>query len=121
MNKSGSSEHRAQVTLLILRSLSSNILLQVILYCLMLSDRHQTAVPNGLLYYMKTGHTESVPEKRNESMSKCVSSDYVLSISLHRSYTEKEQTSALSWKLLGSCLPSGTLTQSAHVPEVSTC
>lgn len=83
MNAFGSIDHRAQVTLLLLSPSLSPLSFQVILYCLMLSDRHQTPIPNGLLYYMKTGHTQSVPAPCNETMSMYISSDYVLFILFH--------------------------------------
>ena len=120
MSKFGTLDHRAQVTLLLFPITFSSSF-QVILYCLMLSDRHQTAVPNGLLYYMKTGHTQTVSAPRNETIGRCGSSDCVLFISLRRSRTDQEQASTLSWKLLGSREPSKNLAQPPHVPEVSTC
>jgi DNA replication ATP-dependent helicase Dna2 len=50
MSPLGSVEHRAQV----------------ILYSLMLSDRHDIDVPSGLLLYLKTGHMTGVPSPLNE-------------------------------------------------------
>ena len=43
--------------------------MQVLLYCLMLSDRKQQHIPGGLLYYMKGQHTQGVPALTNEIRS----------------------------------------------------
>lgn len=42
---SGSVEHRAQVTV----------------YCLLMGEKYQQLVDNGLLYYFKTNHMQQIP------------------------------------------------------------
>ena len=80
MSRFGSPEHRAQVSssdgdlpAAGMSSLPSLSLLplhdQVLLYCLMLSDRNQQDIPGGLLYYMKGQHTQGVPALSNEIRS----------------------------------------------------